>query len=73
MIPSIAPLANYFKEVWYFDNRTGLKVDMTCRKNTMIYENIRNFSDTYKDIIFTDAIIELYTNPLDWYIDINLR
>ena len=73
MIPSIAPLANYFKEVWYFDNRTGWKFDTTCSENTMIYENIRNFSDTYKDVIFTDAIIELYTNPLYWYIDINLR
>lgn len=66
MVPSIAPLANYFKEVWYFDNRTGW-----IRNQKQEFEFLENkfvsFQDNYKDIIFTDIIIELYSRCLEWY------
>lgn len=66
IIPCISILACYYKEVWYFDNRTG-------KKNNIIDENKTiKYSDKYKDTIFDDVLIELYSNPLEWYTKINL-
>lgn len=71
MIPSIAPLAHYFKEVWYFDNRTGYF------KNKGEYEfheeKFESFCNTYKDVIFTDVLIECYCRDLNWYKYWNLQ
>lgn len=57
MIPSIIPLTNYFKEVWYYDNRTDPHI---------------NHSKTYQNEKFDCVIFELYKKPLKKYIDDNL-
>lgn len=67
IIPDISILACYFKEVWYLDNRSG-KIDDT----TMDIEKTISIADKYKDINFTDILISLYSNPLNWYTEINL-
>ena len=67
-IPDIPLLACYYKEVWYFDNRTGKSIDWTTiDKNKTI-----PFSNYYQNTIFDDVLIQLYKNPLWWYTDINL-
>lgn len=50
MIPNIAFLSCFFKEVWYFDNRKKLKL-----------------SDKYKDINFSDILIELNSDAKNDY------
>ena len=67
MIPDIPVLASYYKEVWYFDNRTGRE------KYHMIQDKIISFNYTFKNIIFDDVLIELYKNDFSWYTDVNLR
>lgn len=71
MIPSINPLTKYFKEVWYFDNRTGYFKENGCY--TFYKEKFKSFSETYKDTIFTDVIIGCYCRELDWYEYWNLQ
>lgn len=66
IIPSISILACYYKEVWYFDNRTGKEGNFINKENTTKY------SDNFKDVIFDDVLIELYSNPIEWYTEINL-
>ena len=67
MIPSINPLTNYFKEVWYFDNRTGYIKNEETDEFEFHKDKFVSFSETYKDIYFTDAIIQLYCRDLKWY------
>lgn len=62
IIPSIAPLAHYFKEVWYFDNRTGWIKDKIFTEEKFI-----SFSNYYKNVEFTDVLIECYCRDLKWY------
>ena len=62
MIPSIAPLAHYFKEVWYFDNRTGWIKDKIFTEEKFV-----SFSNYYKNVEFTDVLIECYCRDLKWY------
>lgn len=66
IIPCISVLACYYKEVWYFDNRTGKEGNVIDKEKTISYE------ETYKDVEFDDVLIELYSNPLNWYTEINL-
>lgn len=68
IIPDIAILACYYKEVWYFDNRTGKSLDWSIIDK----EKTISFNDNYKNINFDDVLIELYTNPIWWYTEINL-
>lgn len=67
IIPDISILACYFKEVWYLDNRSG-KID----NDTIDIKKTISIKDKYKDVIFTDVLISLYSNPLYWYTEINL-
>lgn len=62
MIPSIAPLAHYFKEVWYFDNRTGWIKDKVFTESKFV-----SFSKNYKNVEFTDVLIGCYCRNLNWY------
>ena len=57
MIPSIIPLTNYFKEVWYYDNRTDPHV---------------SYEKTYQDTNFDYIVIALYKNTFEKYITKNL-
>ena len=57
MLPSIVPLTSYFKEVWYYDNRTNPHI---------------NYEDTYKNENFDYVIIALYKNPYKKYTEGNL-
>lgn len=68
-IGDILILACYYKEVWYFDNRTGQTKDY----NDIIESNTTSYADKYKDIVFDDVLIQLFRNPLSWYTDINLK
>lgn len=68
MIPDIPILSCYYKEVWYFDNRTGKSEDwLSIDKDKTV-----KFADKYKNINFDDVLIELYTNPIWWYTEVNL-
>lgn len=67
MIPSIAPLTYYFKEVWYFDNRTGYIKNKETNKFEFHEDKFVSFSETYKDTTFTDVIMQLYCRDLNWY------
>lgn len=67
MIPSINPLTNYFKEVWYFDNRTGYIKNEKTDEFEFHEDKFVSFSETYKDIDFTDVIVQLYCRDLKWY------
>lgn len=67
IIPDIAILACYYKEVWYLDNRSGKVDDLTMDINKTI-----RIKDKYKDVVFDDILISLYSNPLNWYTEINL-
>ena len=73
MVPTIPVLASYYKEVWYFDNRTGWKYNLTTNNNEMIFNKIIPFSQYYKNTKFDDVLIELYVNDFSWYTDVNLR
>lgn len=68
MIPSIAPLAHYFKEVWYFDNRTGWIKNKVFTESKFV-----SFRKNYKNVIFTDVLIECYCRDLNWYEYWNLQ
>lgn len=73
MIPSIVPLAHYFKEVWYFDNRTGYYRDEPGGKQIFHNDKFRSFADTYKGTTFTDVLISCYCRDLGWYEYWNLQ
>lgn len=66
-VPSIAPLCYYFKEVWYFDNRTGYKKNPETGEFVFYKEKFKSFCDKYKNTVFTDSIIQLYCRNLSWY------
>ena len=66
MVPTIPVLSNYYKEIWYFDNRTGKHDNIINRENTI------KFCENFKNVFFDDVLIELYTNPIWWYTEINL-
>lgn len=68
IIPDIGILACYFKETWYLDNRSG-KID----NETMDINKTISIQNKYKNIVFTDILISLYANPLEWYTTINLK
>ena len=57
MLPSIVPLTSYFKEVWYYDNRTDPHI---------------SHESTYKNVNFDYVIIALYRQPIEKYTTINL-
>lgn len=73
IIPAINPLTNYFKEVWYFDNRTGYIRDKETKEHKLCGDLFKSFSYTYKDVEFTDVLIECYSRGLDWYEYWNLQ
>ena len=66
-IPSIAPLSYYFKEVWYFDNRTGYIKNPETNEFEFCEDKFVSYADTYKDTTFTDVLIQLYCRDLKWY------
>ena len=73
MIPSIAPLAHYFREVWYFDNRTGYYKEVPTGPFVFHKDKFKSFSHTYKDVTFSDVLIECYCRELSWYEYLNLQ
>lgn len=66
-IPSIAPLSYYFKEVWYFDNRSGYVKNPDTGVFEFHGDRFVSYADTYRDVVFTDAIMQLYCRDIDWY------
>lgn len=71
MIPSILPLTNYYKQIWYMDNRSGwFKKD---EKLQISYENTTSISQFYENVNFDDVLIELYSGQLERYTKINLK
>lgn len=66
MIPSIAPLSHYFKEVWYFDNRTGYIKNPKTKEFEFHKEQFKSFRKTFANITFTDVLVECYCRDLDW-------
>lgn len=73
IIPSINPLTSYFKEVWYFDNRTGYYKDMQSGEFAFHENEFRSFAKTYENVEFTDVLIECYCRNLNWYQYWNLQ
>lgn len=73
IIPSITPLAHYFKEVWYFDNRTGWIRNQKTKEYEFQKEKFKSYSKSFKNITFTDVLIECYCRDLDWYEYWNLQ
>lgn len=67
MVPCIAPLAYYFREVWYFDNRTGYFKNRETNQFEFHGDRFKSFQDRYRDTVFTDSVIELYSRDLKWY------
>ena len=55
-IPFITTLCTIFKEVWYFDNRSGM-----------------SFKDLLEKANFTDILIEMCNNDIEYYTDKNLK
>jgi len=55
LIPHIAFLACFFKEVWFFDNRKKL-----------------NLANKWKNVNFTDVLIELNNKKIESYTKVNL-
>lgn len=72
IIPSVLPLSIYYKKICILDNRTGIYTN----KNGIIQRDIEHTSEIINkvnNIKFDDVLIELYYNPLEYYIDINLK
>lgn len=67
MVPNLMVLAYYFEEIVYLDNRTGLN----NKEKKVCVEKTKSFFDKFKDTKFTDVLIELYTNDLERYLEIN--
>lgn len=71
MIPSIPILACYFREVWYFDNRTGYKTGERDDKGNYTIEWIKekhiSCSRWYESKTFSDVLIQVYTSGLERY------
>ena len=71
MIPSILPLANYYKQIFYMDNRTGFcknadgKIGLDINKTT-------SYRNQYENVDFNDIIIVLWANRFSNYTEINL-
>lgn len=73
IIPSLAPLAHYFREVWYFDNRTGYYKEDPHGPFIYHENEFKSFSNKYKDVTFSDVLIECYCRELNWYEYLNLQ
>jgi len=73
MIPLIAPLACYFNEVWYFNNRTGWIKDPEKHNHIFDKDKFKSFSNTYQFVEFTDVLIECYCSDLNRYECWNLQ
>lgn len=79
-IPDIPYLAMYFREVWYFDNRTGWKVNPEWKpgsnvgnKFIPVYEDTVSYADKYKDTVFDKVLIQFYCSEPDRYLKVNLK
>ena len=72
-IPDIPYLAMHFREVWYFDNRTGYYKDMQSGEFIFHKNEFKSFAKTYENTEFTDVLIECYCRDLDWYQYWNLQ
>jgi hypothetical protein len=71
ILPDIPVLACYFREVWYFDNRTGYYTtprdeygNYSIKWNADKHIECRN---RYKDKKFTDVLIQVYCAGLERY------
>lgn len=73
MIPSIAPLTHYFKEIWYFDNRTGQVPNNETGKMDFCEDKFISYSKEYANVNFTDVLIGCYCRDLKWYEYWNLQ
>ena len=73
MIPAIPVLAHYFKEVWYFDNRTGYGIDKKTGRHVFNEKKFKSYRNRYRPIIFTDVLVSFYCRSLDWYEYWNLQ
>ena len=76
IIPDIPVLACYFREVWYFDNRTGYITGPRDEKGnyTISWDKDKHIKceKFYKEKNFTDVLIQLYTSGLERYEKWNL-
>lgn len=79
-IPDIPYLAMHFREVWYFDNRTGWKVDPrygvdpnVTNKFIPVYEDTVSYADKYKNVNFDKVLIQFYCSHPSRYLKTNLK
>ena len=71
IIPDIPVLACYFREVWYFDNRTGYTTSKRDKNNnyTISWNKDKHLycEKYYKNKPFTDVLIQVYCAGLERY------
>lgn len=76
MIPDIPVLACYFREVWYFDNRTGYKTSQRDKFGNYtikwIEEKHLPCMRHYEKKTFTDVLMQTYCADLERYEKWNL-
>ena len=76
IVPDIPVLAYYFREVWYFDNRTGYVNGPKDKKGNynIIWDENKHIrcEKFYKEKNFTDVLIQLYKSGLERYEKWNL-
>lgn len=71
IVPDIPVLACYFREVWYFDNRTGYVTGPRDEKGnySISWDKDKHIrcERFYRAKNFTDVLIQLYTSGLERY------
>ncbi len=71
IIPDIPVLACYFREVWYFDNRTGYTTSKRDENNnyTISWNKDKHLccEKYYKNKRFTDVLVQVYCAGLERY------
>lgn len=72
ILPSVPMLSCYFEEVLYSDNRTG-QLGFHFNGLLLDYNTTRSFKQFYDEIDFTHALFALYSKPINYYTEINLK
>ena len=60
-------MSRYFREVWYFDNRTGYIKNPETGDFEFHEDRFVSYSANYAGTVFTDAVMQLYCRDLNWY------
>ena len=67
-IYSVPILSYYYKEVWFLDNRSGMKDD-----GIVYWDDTPTVSDRLTNQYFDDVLFQFYSNYKEWYIDWNMK